>query len=77
MKNGLGSGVKTLQDMFPRSAQQKDEEVKSAKASYLRYKMEYVKHLAFNSSEDNFSKYRVFRLLLDILCSRYAGSRST
>ena len=38
------------------TAHEKDEDVKSVTSSYLRYKMEYVKHLAFNSSADNFSK---------------------
>ena len=76
MKNDLGSGVTTLQDMFPISAHQKDEEIKSVTASYLRYKMEYVKHLAFNSSEENFSKFRAFRLLLDLLCSHFGEPRS-
>ena len=40
MKNDLGSGVTTLKDMFPISVHQKDVEVKSVTASYLRYKME-------------------------------------
>ena len=57
MDHGLGSGVTTLQAMFPVSAHEKNEEVKSVTASYLRYKMEYVKHLDFNSSADNFSKF--------------------
>ena len=47
----------TLQDMFPMSAHEKDDEVKAVTARYLRYKTEYVKHLAFNSSEENFSKF--------------------
>ena len=39
------------------TAHEKDEDVKSVTSSYLRYKMEYVKHLAFNFSADNFSKF--------------------
>ena len=39
------------------TAHEKDEDVKSVTSRYMKYKMEYVKHLAFNSSADNFSKF--------------------
>ena len=47
----------TLQDMFPTSPQEQDEKVKSAIAKYIRYKMEYVKHIKFNPYEDDVGKF--------------------
>ena len=48
-----GKRVLALQKMFSISADEKEEEVKSATEMY---KMEYVKHLSFNPDEENLSR---------------------
>ena len=54
----LNPGVQTrLYKMFPTSAHERDAHVKMMTERYLNYKMEYVKHLAFNPEEQNFSKF--------------------
>ena len=45
-----------LQQMFPASADEKVDGVKSFTESYHKYKKEYVKHLGFNPKEGNLSK---------------------
>ena len=69
MNQDLSTGVKweqadkrehlqaTLYEMFPTSAYERDARVKIMTERYLNYKMEYVKHLAFNPEEQNFSKF--------------------
>ena len=44
-----------LLQMFPISADEKVDEVKSFTESYHKYKREYVKHLSFNPEEENLS----------------------
>ena len=46
-----------IHEMFPIHAHEKDVDVKMMTARYLQYKMNYVKHLAFNPEEQNFSKF--------------------
>ena len=41
--------------MFPISADEKVNEVKSFTESYHKYKREYVKHLSFNPEQENLS----------------------
>ena len=45
-----------LQQMFPNSADEKGDEVKSLTVEYHKYKREYVKHLVFNPEEENLSR---------------------
>ena len=45
-----------LQQMFPTSAETKEDTVKSLSEKYHQYKREYVKHLGFNPKEENLSK---------------------
>ena len=45
-----------LQEMFPASAEEKEDKVQSVTESYHKYKREYVKHLSFNPEEENLSK---------------------
>ena len=45
-----------LQQMFPTSADEKGDDLKSLTESYHKYKKEYVKHLGFNPKEGNLSK---------------------
>ena len=45
-----------LQQMFPTSAKEEEDGVKSFTESYHKYKREYVKHLSFNPEEENLSK---------------------
>ena len=45
-----------VQQMFPTSAKEEEDEVKSFTESYHKYKREYVKHLNFNPEEENLSK---------------------
>lgn len=45
-----------LQQMFPTSADEKGDELKSLTEEYHKYKREYVKHLVFNPDEENLSK---------------------
>ena len=47
----------TIHEMFPISAHKKDVDIKMMTARYLQYKMDYVKHLAFNPEEQNLSKF--------------------
>ena len=42
-----------LQQMFPASADKKEDEVESFTKSYQKYKREYVKHLVFNTDPEN------------------------
>ena len=44
-----------LQQMFAISADKKEDDLKSFKESYLRYKRKYVKHIGFNPDNDNLS----------------------
>ena len=69
MNQDLSTGVKweqadkrehlkaTLYEMFPMFATERDVDVEMMAARYLQYKMDYVKHLAFNPEEQNFSKF--------------------
>ena len=69
MNQDLSTGVKweqaekrehlqaTLYEMFPISAHERGVDVELLTERYLNYKMEYVKHLAFNPEEQNFSKF--------------------
>ena len=69
MNQDLSTGVKweqadkrehlqaTLYEMFPTSAHERDVDVEMMAARYLNYKMDYVKHLAFNPEEQNLSKF--------------------
>lgn len=71
---------KILHDMFPMSGHdERGEEVKAMTARYLRYKMEYVKHLGFNPYKDNLSEYIQFEIkTLPIPIFRYTfGARTT
>ena len=45
-----------LQQMFPTSADEKVDNIKSLTESYHRYKREYVKHLNFNPQAETLSK---------------------
>ena len=45
-----------LQQMFPNSADEEEDGLKSLKESYRKYKKEYVKDLNFNPGEENLSK---------------------
>ena len=45
-----------LQQMFPFSADDREDEVKSLTEKYHQYKRKYVKHLGFNPKEENLSK---------------------
>ena len=45
-----------LQQMFPTSAAEKVDEVKSLAEIYHKYKRGYVKHLTFNPDNKNLSK---------------------
>ena len=61
------SGYKErLQQMFPTSANDKVDEVKSFTESYHKYKREYVKHLSFNPEDENLSKCVILRLIIFI-----------
>ena len=44
-----------LQQMFPASADEKGDDLKSLTESYHKYKKEYVKHIGFNPEEENLS----------------------
>ena len=46
-----------LQQMFPASADVREDEVQSLTESYHKYKREYVKHISFNPKDENLSKY--------------------
>ena len=67
----LSNGVKfwkdgskeRLQQMFPTSAEEEEDGMKSFTESYHKYKREYVKHLNFNPEEKNLS-----RCILDKSC---------
>ena len=48
--------IGTLQDMFPTSAKEEVDRLKSVTESYHKYKREYVKHLYFNPDNGNLSK---------------------
>ena len=45
-----------LQQMFPTSSDEKEDEVQSLTEKYQKYKKEYVKHFSFNPEEENLSK---------------------
>ena len=45
-----------LQQMFPNSADEKEDEVQSLTEKYHKYKKGYVKHLGFNPEEENLSR---------------------
>ena len=45
-----------LQEMFPTSAEEKVDVLKSLAESYHKYKREYVKNLCFNPDNENLSK---------------------
>ena len=45
-----------LQQLFPISAEEEVDDVKSLTEKYHKYKREYVKHLSFNPDYDNLSK---------------------
>ena len=45
-----------LQQMFPVSAEEKIDRVKSLTEIYHKYKREYVQHLSFNPDNKNLSK---------------------
>ena len=45
-----------LQQIFPTSADERVDVVKSLTEKYQKYKREYVKHLVFNPDEENLSK---------------------
>ena len=45
-----------LEQMFPISAEEKINRVKSLTESYHKYKGEYVQHLSFNPDNKNLSK---------------------
>ena len=45
-----------LEQMFPISAEEKINRVKSLTESYHKYKREYVQHLGFNPDNKNLSK---------------------
>ena len=45
-----------LEQMFPISAEEKINRVKSLTESYHKYKEEYVQHLSFNPDNKNLSK---------------------
>ena len=45
-----------LQQMFPPSADEEVDEVKSLTKSYHKYKREYVKHLSFNPENESLSE---------------------
>ena len=45
-----------LQQMFPTSAEEEIDEVKSVTEIYHKYKREYAKHLSFNPVSENLSK---------------------
>ena len=45
-----------LQQMFPISAEETIDRVKSLTESYHKYKREYVPHLGFNPNNNNLSK---------------------
>ena len=47
----------SFKEMFPIPAHERDMDVKMMTARYLQYKMDYVKHLAFNPEEQNLSKF--------------------
>ena len=46
-----------LQQMLPTSADEEVDDVKSLTESYHKYKREYVKHLGFNTNNENLSEY--------------------
>ena len=59
----LAKGVKwesgskeRLQQMFPISAKEEEDGMKSLTESYHKYKGEYVQHLSFNPDNKNLSK---------------------
>ena len=52
-----------LQQMFPTSADEKGDDVKSLTESYHKYKEEYVKHIGFNPEEENLSKCFSLKIL--------------
>ena len=63
-QSGIGHKVRkakkrlhvALQRLFPISADERVDEVKSLTEKYHKYKWEYVKHLVFNPDEENLSK---------------------
>ena len=69
MNQDLSTGVKweqadkrehlqaSFKEMFPIPAHERYMDVKMMTARYLQYKMDYVKHLAFNPEEQNLSKF--------------------
>ena len=56
-----------LQEMFPTTAEEKEDKVQSITESYHKYKREYVKHLSFNPEEENLSECFLTLKLHDIL----------
>ena len=66
-----------LRQMFPTSANKKEDEVKTLTESYHKYKREYVKHLFFNPHDDNLSKYFSVVSQFLFIFSNYTGTRTT
>ena len=64
----LGKGIKrfeVLQQLFPNlSADEESKSVDSLTRIYHKYKREYVKHLSFNPSMEDLSKYILMTLLV-------------
>ena len=46
-----------LQQMFATSTKEEEDGMKSFTESYHKYKREYVKHLGFNSDNENLCKF--------------------
>ena len=53
-----------LQQMFAISADKKEDDLKSFKESYLKYKRKYVKHIGFNPDNDNLSNLTFHYMIL-------------